>query len=127
MTDYELKTTEKIIGIPRAMSYYWNYPFYYGFFSALGIKVILSDKTTTRIIDMGVEKVVSDTCFPIKVYLGHLLNLLEKGCDTIFVPSLQSCGFKINNCSKIRGLPEIVRNVIDKPFKMIEPTIDKTE
>ena len=124
-TGYE--KTEKTIGIPRAMSYYWNYPFYYGFFTALGIKPILSDKTTTRIINMGVEKVVSDTCFPIKVYLGHLINLLEKGCDTIFVPSLQSSSYKINNCSKIRGLPEIVRNVIDKPFKMIEPTIDKTE
>ena len=127
MANTRFEKTEKTIGIPRAMSYYWNYPFYYGFFTSLGIKPILSDKTTTRIIDMGVEKVVSDTCFPIKVYLGHLLNLLEKGCDTIFVPSFQSFGYKINNCSKIRGLPEIVRNVIDKPFRMIEPTIDKTE
>ena len=119
--------SKKTIGIPRAMSYYSNYPFYYGFFSALDIDIILSDKTTSDIINKGVEKVVSDTCLPIKVYIGHVLNLLEKGCDTIFVPSLQSCAYKINNCSKIRGLPEIVRNVIDKPFKMIEPTIDKTE
>ena len=117
----------KIIGIPRAISYYGNYPFYHGFFSALGLKIILSDKTTTGIINQGVEKVVSDTCLPIKVYVGHVLNLLEKGCSTIFVPSFQSSAYKINNCSKIRGLPEIIRNVVDKPFKMIEPTIDKTE
>ena len=64
---------------------------------------------------------------PIKVYVGHLINLLDKGVDTIFVPSLQSTDYKINNCSKIRGLPEIIRNVIDRPFKMIEPTLDKTE
>ena len=119
--------TKKTIGIPRAISYYGNYPFYYGYFNALGIEIILSDKTTNRIINEGVEKVVSDTCLPIKVYVGHVLNLLEKGCDKIFVPSLQSSAYKINNCSKIRGLPEIIRNVIDKPFKMIEPTIDKTE
>lgn len=117
----------KIIGIPRAMSYYYNYPFYYGFFSALGIKIVLSDKTTTGIINNGVERVVSDTCLPVKVYVGHILNLLKKGCNKIFVPSLQSSAYKINNCSKIRGLPEIIRNVIDQPFKMIEPTIDKTE
>ena len=43
------------------------------------------------------------------------------------MPSLQSTDYKINNCSKIRGLPEIIRNVIDRPFKMIEPTLDKTE
>lgn len=115
------------IGIPRAMSYYNNYPFYYGFFTTLGVDIILSDKTTSATINTGAKYVVSDTCLPIKVYVGHIINLLDKGCDTIFVPSLQSTGYKINNCSKVRGLPEIIRNVIDRPFKMIEPTLDKTE
>lgn len=115
------------IGIPRAISYYNNFPFYYGFFSALGFNVVASDKTTTKLINDGARYVVSDTCLPIKVFVGHLINLLDKGCDKIFVPSIQSTGYKINNCSKIRGLPEIIRNVIDRPFKMIEPTLDKTE
>ena len=115
------------IGIPRAISYYNNYPFYYGFFKTLGLEIILSDKTTTKLINDGCEYVVSDTCLPIKVYIGHVLNLIEKGCDVIFVPSLQSSGHKINNCSKIRGLPEIIRNVINKPITIIEPTLDKTE
>ena len=117
----------KTIGVPRALSYYNNYPFYYGFLTALDLEVVLSDKTTTKLINDGASLVVSDTCLPIKVYVGHLINLLDKGVDTIFVPSLQSTDYKINNCSKIRGLPEIIRNVIDRPFKMIEPTLDKTE
>lgn len=115
------------IGIPRAISYYNNYPFYFGFFKTLGYEVVLSDKTTSKIINDGVKYVVSETCLPIKVYVGHIINLLDKGCEKIFVPSIQSTGYKINNCSKIRGLPEIIRNVIDKPFTMIEPTLDKTE
>ena len=65
------------------MSYFNNYPFYYGYFTALGLKIILSDKTTTGLINKGVEKVVSDTCLPIKVFVGHVLNLLEKGCVNI--------------------------------------------
>lgn len=117
----------KRIGIPRAMSYYNNYPFYYAFFNALGVEVVLSDKTTSKIIKDGNKYLVSDTCLPIKVFVGHVVNLLENGINDIFVPSIQSCGYKINNCSKIRGLPEIIRNVIDKPFNMIEPTLDKTE
>lgn len=117
----------KKIGIPRAISFYNNYPFYVGFFNKLGIEIILSDKTTTKTINDGCKYVVSDTCLPIKVYVGHLCNLLDKGCETIFVPAIQSTDFKINNCSKIRGLPEIIRNIINKPFKMIEPTLDKTE
>ena len=117
----------KHIGIPRAISYYNNYPFYYGFFKSLGIEVILSDKTTAKTINDGSKYVVSDTCLPIKVYVGHVINLLDKGCDAIFVPSLQSTGYKINNCSKVRGLPEIIRNILPQNFTMIEPTLDKTE
>ncbi len=115
------------IGIPRAMSYYNNYPFYHGFFQYLGIEVVLSSKTTSKTVSSGSKYVVSDTCLPIKVFVGHVVELLDNGCDTIFIPSLQSTGHKINNCSKVRGLPEIIRNVIKRPFTMIEPTLDKTE
>ena len=125
----EKRNTEicnNIIGIPRAISYYNNYPFYFGFFKGLGFEVLLSDKTTTKLINDGSNYVVSDTCLPIKVFVGHVINLLEKGCNTIFIPSIQSTAYKVNNCTKIRGLPEIIRNIINKPFKMIEPTLDKT-
>ena len=115
------------IGIPRAISYYSNYPFYYGFFTALGLDIVLSDKTTSKTINDGCKFVVSDTCLPVKVYVGHVINLLEKGCETIFIPSLQASAYKVNNCSKIRGLPEIIRNVIDKPINIIDPEINKTE
>lgn len=119
-------TDNNIIGIPRAISYYNNYPFYYGFFKGLGFDVLLSDKTTTKLINDGSHYVVSDTCLPIKVFVGHVVNLLSKGCDKIFIPSLQSTSYKVNNCTKIRGLPEIIRNIINQPFNMIEPTLDKT-
>lgn len=122
-----LMPIKKRIGIPRALSYYNNFPFYFGFFNFLGIDVIVSDKTTSDIINKGSKLVVSETCFPVKVYVGHLVNLLEKGVDVIFVPAIQSISHKINNCSKIRGLPEIIRNVINAPFLMVEPTLDKTE
>lgn len=114
------------IGIPRAISYYNNYPFYYGFFTKLGFEIVLSDKTTTKLINDGCKYVVSDTCLPVKVFVGHVINLLDKGIDTIFIPSIQSVAHKINNCTKVRGLPEIIRNVINRPFTMIEPTLDKT-
>lgn len=120
------KKIEKI-GIPRAMSYYQNFPFYYGFFDELGIDTVVSDKTTNKTINSGCKYVVSETCLPIKVFVGHVVNLLDKGISDIFIPSIQSTGYKINNCSKIRGLPEIVRNVIDRPVNIIEPTLDKTE
>lgn len=118
---------EKVIGIPRAMSFYHNYPFYYGFFNDLGIKIVLSDVTTKQTMSEGAGLVVTETCLPIKIYVGHILNLIKKGVKNILVPSLQSVDTKIYNCSKIRGLPDLIRNVIKDNFNMIEATLDKSE
>lgn len=115
------------IGIPRALSFYNFYPFWYGFFTDLGIKIVLSDKTTKSTLSEGSSLVVSETCLPIKVYVGHVLNLLEKGVDKIFAPSIQSIAPKIYNCSKIRGLPDLIRNVVKKDFTIIDATLDKSE
>ena len=110
---------KKIIGFPRAMSYYTHYPFWYGFFNALGIEVVLSDKTTKETVSNGAALVVTETCLPIKIYVGHVLNLLHKGVKRIFVPSIQSIAPKIYNCSKIRGLPDLIRNIVKEDFELI--------
>ena len=109
------------------MSFYSNYPFLYGFFTDLGIEIILSDQTTKKTLANGSAAVVSETCLPVKVFVGHVLNLLDKGVDKIFVPSIQSIAPKIYNCSKIRGLPDLIRNVVKRDFQMIEATFDKSE
>lgn len=115
------------IGIPRALSYYDFYPFWYGFFSGLGIEIVLSDVTTKQTMSRGSSVVVPETCLPVKVYVGHILNLLDKGIDKIFVPSIQSIAPKIYNCSKLRGLPDLIRNVVKRKFTLIEATLDKSE
>lgn len=109
------------------MTFYNDYPFYYGFFTDLGIKIELSDITTKQTMSAGSSLVVTETCLPIKIYIGHVLNLLDKGVDKILVPSIQSIAPKIYNCSKIRGLPDLVRNVVKRDFTMIEATLDKSE
>ncbi len=114
------------IGIPRGLSFYSIYPFMFGFFKAMGIEMILSDKTTKKTLSSGSALVVTETCLPVKIFVGQVLNLLEKGVNKIFVPSIQSIAPKIYNCSKIRGLPDLIRNVIKKEFTIIEPTLDKS-
>ncbi|MCD8378179.1 MAG: acyl-CoA dehydratase activase-related protein, partial [Candidatus Gastranaerophilales bacterium] len=117
---------DMVIGFPRGMSFYEHYPFWYGFFNSLGIKVILSNKTTKQTVSKGASLVVTETCLPIKIFVGHVVELLEKGVKRIFVPSIQSVAPKIYNCSKIRGLPDLIRNIIKQDFELIEPTIDKS-
>ncbi len=116
------------IGIPRAMNYYNYHPFWHGFFTYLGIEPVLSSKTTKKTVSLGSELVVPETCLPVKIFMGHVLDLIDnKKIDVIFVPSHQSIAPKIYNCSKIRGLPDLVRNVVKKNFLLIEPTLDKSE
>ncbi|MBR1680555.1 hypothetical protein IJ707_02050 [bacterium] len=114
------------IGIPRGLSFYSIYPFMFGFFKAMGIEMILSDRTTKKTLSSGSALVVTETCLPVKIFVGQVLNLLEKGVNKIFIPSIQSIAPKIYNCSKIRGLPDLIKNVIKKDFTIIEPTLDKS-
>jgi predicted nucleotide-binding protein (sugar kinase/HSP70/actin superfamily) len=77
------------VGLPFTMLTYEFYPFWDAFFSEMGIELVLSDKTNRKIINDGLGYVVAETCFPIKVMLGHIQNLLDKGVDYIFVPSIR--------------------------------------
>lgn len=115
------------IGIPRALNFYNYYPFWHGFFNELGIEVVLSDRTTKEIISKGSSLVVTETCLPVKAYVGHVLSLLEKGVTHIYTPSIQSIEHKIYNCSKIRGLPDLIRNIIKTDFTLVEPTLDMSD
>ncbi|MCD8024634.1 MAG: acyl-CoA dehydratase activase-related protein [Candidatus Gastranaerophilales bacterium] len=118
---------DKTIGIPRALVYYNYIPFLSAFFESLGFKIVYSDYTTKKTLTTGSSLVVTETCLPIKVYVGHVVNLIEKGVKNIFVPSIQSIAPKIYNCSKIRGLPDLIRNVVRGDYNIIEATLDKSE
>ncbi|MDY6844034.1 MAG: acyl-CoA dehydratase activase, partial [Thermodesulfobacteriota bacterium] len=78
----------EVIGIPRLLTFFEFMPFWITFFSKLGFKVELSDKTNKKIIRSGAELVVAETCFPVKVAHGHIQNLIDKGIKKIFVPSI---------------------------------------
>ena len=76
------------IGIPRILFLHEMMPFWKAFFAELGYRAVLSDATNKELIRKGVENVVAEICFPIKVSHGHVLNLLEKGVKRIFLPSI---------------------------------------
>ncbi len=84
----KLRSDAPEIGIPRILLFHEMFPFWRAFFTELGYRVILSDSTNKELIRKGVENVVAETCFPVKVSHGHVLNLLEKGVKRIFLPSV---------------------------------------
>ncbi len=88
------------IGIPFSLTIYDYFPFWKTFFTKLGYKVILSDKTTKKIVKSGLINVPGEFCYPVKVLYGHIESLKTKNIKNIFVPHLRL--FKPENEKKPR-------------------------
>ncbi|MDO4590179.1 MAG: acyl-CoA dehydratase activase-related protein [Slackia sp.] len=75
------------VGIPRALNMYENYPFWFTFFTNLGYRVVLSDPSSKKTYEAGIESMPSESvCYPAKLSHGHVMNLLDKGVDFIWMP-----------------------------------------
>ncbi|MDR2962660.1 MAG: acyl-CoA dehydratase activase [Bacteroidales bacterium] len=75
------------IGIPRILGMYANYPFWNTLLTHCGIRIVLSDESTTETFEKGQGTIMADNiCFPAKIAHGHILNLAEKEIDRIFYP-----------------------------------------
>ncbi len=136
LTEYYQKnkvTGDKKIGFPRILTmYYEMFPFWSAFFTELGYEIVLSDTTTKKIIHMGVENAVAETCFPVKVALGHVHNLMDKKVEYLFLPSL--INMKQNNpnlpesfsCPYVQSIPYTLRSAINfekAGIKVLEPAL----
>jgi predicted nucleotide-binding protein (sugar kinase/HSP70/actin superfamily) len=93
------------------------------FFEELGAEVVVSPPTTQAMLAEGSARVVADTCLPVKVFLGHVLSLVEK-CDWIFIPAVRSVQNNVFNCSKFLGLPDMTRAVIPESPPILDIEID---
>ncbi|WP_167618443.1 acyl-CoA dehydratase activase [Maribellus sediminis] len=109
--------TDKIsIGIPRAlMNYYQLFPFWKTFFSELNFNLIVSDESDKKIITDALETMVSETCLPVEMVHGHVLNLIEKKVDYVFLPFVVNVqGDQDNptnncNCPWVQSHPYLVK------------------
>ena len=78
------------VGIPRALNMYEDYPFWHAFFTKLGFSVVLSDQTTKKTYEAGIESMPSESvCYPAKLSHGHIMNLLAKDPDFIWMPCIR--------------------------------------
>ena len=112
-----------IIGIPRALLYYQYYPMWKTFFEELGAEVVVSSPTTQATLSSGASRGVADTCLPVKIFLGHVISIVER-CDYIFIPAIRSVKRKAYNCSKFLGLPDMTKAVIPESPPILDIEID---
>jgi predicted CoA-substrate-specific enzyme activase len=75
------------VGIPRALTFHDLFPFWHAFFRYLDADVVLSEPTNPRIVREAARS-AAETCFPVKLAFGHVLDLLEKDVNCIFMPAV---------------------------------------
>ncbi|BCB95658.1 2-hydroxyglutaryl-CoA dehydratase activator [Dissulfurispira thermophila] len=130
--DYKQKIDKKSIariGIPYIFFFHDYLPFWSTLLWELGFEVVVSPRTNKHIINLGVENVISEACFPVKVAHGHIKWLKDAGVDAIFIPSfinINQNGDEYSrglSCPHVQTIPYVSRAAI-RDMKTIAPVID---
>ncbi len=122
--DYEPLPEESaprgVIGIPRVLNMYENYPFWATFFRELGFRVVISPFSDRKLYEGGMDSIPSESeCYPAKLAHGHVAWLIDKGIRTIFHPCVfferQETEDAQNhyNCPIVVSYPENLKNNIE--------------
>lgn len=120
------------VGLPLALGFYEQLPFWHTLFTELGFETVISDESSRDMYYLGQHTIPSDTvCYPAKLTHGHIEDLLNKGADFIFYPCMSynlDEGESDNhfNCPVVAYYPELLAannpRLNDKNF--IHPYMD---
>ncbi len=77
------------VGMQRALYGYHSGILWAHFFDRLGFRLVFTPPTDPHISKLGIEAVTAETCYPVKVSLGHVKTLLGKTAF-LFLPSIIS-------------------------------------
>ena len=120
------------IGIPRVLNTYEDYPFWFTFFTSLGFRVIISEKSTRKTYEKGMESMPSESvCYPAKLSHGHVISLIQQGIKTIFYPCMPYSRKEYEkadnhyNCPIVISYSEVLKNNVeelkDPSIKFLNP------
>ena len=118
------------IGIPRVLNMYEDYPFWFTFLTKLGFRVIISEKSTRKTYEKGMESMPSESvCYPAKLSHGHITSLIKQGINTIFYPCMPFSRKEYEqadnhyNCPIVISYSEVLKNNVEelKQVKFLNP------
>ena len=116
----ESEAPRGVIGIPRVLNLYENYPYWATFFRELGFSVVLSPFSGRKIYEAGMESIPSESeCYPAKLAHGHVQWLFDHGVRTVFHPCVyyeyQETKDAQNhfNCPMVVSYPENLKNNVE--------------
>ena len=109
-----------VVGIPRVLNLYENYPYWHTFFTKLSFRVVLSPQSSKKIFEEGMETIPSESvCYPAKLVHGHIMNLINRGIKFIFYPSIpyeeqeDERADNSYNCPIVTSYPETIKHNLE--------------
>jgi predicted CoA-substrate-specific enzyme activase len=101
------------IGIPKVLNLYAYAPIFTTYLMSLGVPadhIVFSDTTTPEQFKSAVGFAAVDPCFPSKVCISHVLNLLNhsrthQSLDYIFFPMIDVVTSPLENCAGQNACP----------------------
>ncbi len=115
-------------GMPRVLNMYSSAPLFTGYLVSLGVQaqnIVFSEFTTEEMYKEGAKRGAIDPCFPSKLGIPHIHNLLhhahvKKPLDYIFFPVIDdltsdlACAASHRSCPTVAATPEAVKAAFTK-------------
>lgn len=125
----ELSHPLMIIGIPRCLNMYEEYPFWHTLLTECNLQVRLSEVSNFTHYEQCVGKVMSDNiCFPAKLVHSHIDNLQQQDVNRIFMPFVvfekNNCQMQNSyNCPIVSGYSQVIKSVQTGSVPIDTPTV----
>ena len=101
--DGSIDPSKKTVGIPYALMMHKFFPLANAFFKALGYNVVLSDPSSEETIRLAQQAAQGETCYPVKLIYGHMMQLIEKKVDYIFMPNVHTVKHELSHVAANYG------------------------
>ena len=102
-----------LVGIPRVCNQYLYGPFFSAYLESLGVaagNIVWSDTTSEKLYRDGATRGAIDPCYPSKVAVAHVHNLIfkyhaRKPLRAIFFPQFDILGSSLEKCAGSHACP----------------------
>ena len=116
------------IGMQRALYNHDMALFWASFFDQLELRLVLTPKTNNRISKLGIESMTTETCYPVKVSHGHVIDLIGN-TRYLFLPNIINLPSKKEEknsfyCPLVQGNQYMLKTALAlKDSEILNPTV----
>ena len=88
--DATIDPDRKTIGIPMVLVMFKFFTLANEFFRDLGYNVVMSHVSNEETIQLSQQYAQGETCYPVKLVYGHMMQLAQQKVDYIFLPNIHT-------------------------------------